>query len=503
MSDDPTILKNSQTRVFTLEGGSGPGASAVYQGRARALAAAHNGGAFTPIRGPSRTRYGDFETILKTRAQAALPTMSIEMREARAVSDMLTTFQKRCDVDVQVHAGSCTDPTDFNSFEFVRILESAGMENWATNDQGTFEAEATVEETLPFTGEELYDVKPLHDTQLASGLIIQEVVGIAIIDGISCGNCGAPSDGASVIFTIQKSHGGSPGLAAEIVFTDDGGSTLGSTHVSTLAANHNPSDMAGVGTNLVVISGEDLSVHYAPVSDILRSAETWTKVVTGLVAAKLPTRIFSRGRTLTWIAASGGYIYFSSDITAGFTAQTAGGITTQDLVDIHGVDDVNLIAVGGLNAVLVTSNGGSTWSSVTGPNVGVGLTSCWMRSIREWLVGDAGGNLWFTRDGGVTWDAKAFNGSGSGSVDAIAFATRSVGFMAHTASASGHVLRTIDGGASWTRIPDGGNIGTLTLNDKINRLAVAASAPNNIKANLVHAVGLGDDASDGIWLKIA
>lgn len=503
MADDPTILKNSQSRVFTIEGGSGPGASAVYQGRARALAAAQNGGAFTPIRGPSPKQYGAFETILKTRAQAALPTTSLEFREKRDVSEMLTLFQKRCDVDVQVHFGSCTDPTDFNSFEFVRILEGAGMENWATDDQGTFEAENVVQETLPFTGEELYDIRPLHDSQLASGLIVQEVVGIAICDGISCGNCGAPSDGASVIFTVQKAHGGSPGLPAEIVFTDDGGSTLGSTHVTTLLATKNPSDLTCVGTNLVVISGEDLSIHFASISDVLLSRESWTKTVIGLVATKLPTRIFSRGRTLTWIAAAGGYIYFSSDITAGVVAQTAGGVTTQDLADIHGVDDVNLIAVGGSNAVLVTSNGGSTWSSVTGPSVAVALTACWMRSIREWLVGDAAGNLWYTRDAGSTWTSKAFNGNGTGAVTAIVFATRSVGYMAHVVSAHGHILRTIDGGASWTRIPDGGNIGTLTDNAAINRLAVADSAPNNIKANLVHAVGLAVDASDGIWLKVA
>lgn len=503
MPNDPLALKNSQTRVFTLEGGSGPGAVAQYQGRARALAPDHAGGDFTPIRAPSRNRYGDFDIIAKIRAQPGLPTLGLELNSTRSRSVMHTLFLKRCDVDVQVHMGECQDPTDFLSYDAILVLEAAQPTNWGATELGTFEEEALVRETLPFSGENMYYIVPVRETPTAATAIQQEVVGVAVIDGVSCGQCGAPSDGASVIFAVTVSEGGSPGLPGEVIFTQDAGSTVGSTIVTTLGANEDASDLAGVGTNVVVISAEDNALHYAPVQDILLEQEAWTRVATGFVALKLPNRIFSLGRTFTWIAADDGYIYFSSDITAGVTPQTDGSVTVEDLVDIHGVDELNLIAVGDSNAVLVTTNGGNVWSSVTGPAPAVNLTACVMRSAREWIVGDAGGNLWYTRDGGLSWTAKAFTGSGSGTINALAFATRSVGFMAHTLNGKGWVLRTVDGGASWTRVPDGGNISSFTDNDRINRLAVAPSAPDDIRANVVWAAGLGADAADGILLKIA
>jgi hypothetical protein len=77
-------------------------------------------------------------------------------------------------------------------------------------------------------------------------------------------------------------------------------------------------------------------------------------VATGFVATKTPNAIFSAGRAFTWIVANGGYIYFSSDVTAGVTVQTAGSVTVQNLDGIHGTDELNITAVGASNAVLNT-----------------------------------------------------------------------------------------------------------------------------------------------------
>jgi hypothetical protein len=57
------------------------------------------------------------------------------------------------------------------------------------------------------------------------------------------------------------------------------------------------------------------------------------------------------------------------------------------------LDELNIVAVGNTNAVAYTQNGGSTWTSLTGPNVGVNLLTVSLRSQNEWWIGDAGGKL--------------------------------------------------------------------------------------------------------------
>ena len=117
-----------------------------------------------------------------------------------------------------------------------------------------------------------------------------------------------------------------------------------------------------------------------------------------------------------------------------------------------------------------------------------------MRSPQEWLVGTATGRLWYTINGGATWDEKGFTGAGGGQVRDIVFATPSVGYMAHDNGTSGRVLRTIDGGFSWYVMPEGA--GSIPANVSVNRLAVCDDP------NILYAAGVGSGA-DGIWIKAA
>jgi photosystem II stability/assembly factor-like uncharacterized protein len=175
--------------------------------------------------------------------------------------------------------------------------------------------------------------------------------------------------------------------------------------------------------------------------------------------------------------------------------QHSGSLTTQNLNAIHGLDELNVVAVGNSNAVLVTTNGGDTWSLVIGPAVGIALNAIWMRTEEEWFVGTANGRLYYTRDAGLTWTERTFPGSGAGQVRDIQFATPTVGYMAHdTAVPAGRILRTIDGGHSWYVLPE--NIGSIPANDRINALSACGE-----DVNIVYGAGLADDAIDGVIIK--
>lgn len=501
MANRKPVQKTSQSRIFTIDGGASPGNAPVYQGFGVARAFSWSLGNATPVRVPSQTRYGYFDIVDKIRAQRGLPTLSLEFRKTRDLSDVLALAKKGCDVDIQVHVGVCTDPTDFFSYELIHVLEGAIATDYNLSDLGAMDGdqEAPVQETVPFEGLNYYEIKQLDVAELAGTSIVQEIVGVALMNLVSCGDCGLPGDGSNIAFAVTKSHAGSPGLPAKVVFTSDGWANVGTSSISSLAANMDPIGMAIVGTHLVVISNEENSLHYAPVVDILNGVETWTKVITGFVVSKAPRAIVSLGRTYTWIVGDGGYVYFSEDITGGVVVQSAGDVTIQNLRAISALDLDTLVAVGESNAVIITQDGGTTWGAITGPSVGIILNAVVMKSELNWLIGNAGGNLFYTIDGGYHWSSRAFQASGTGAINSIAFSTAAVGYMTHVVSSRGFLLRTINGGRNWQRVPELAGR-TFPDNDSLGPIAVVG--PDYPRGpNYVLVGGLGANAVDGALFK--
>lgn len=409
-------------------------------------------------------------------------------------------MRKGCAFDVQLHAGACEDPRDFNGgWEKIYVLENAIATSYDTNELGALDADQNVivNETVPLSGDDWYEIKRIVGSEIGSAQVVQEIVGIVICDSRQCGECGISSNGCEKIFAVSLNTGGSPGLGAQVLFSPDAGATVETTVITTLGATNDPNGIACSGVYLAVISNEDGALHYALLADILLGTETWTKVTTGIVGGKEPNAIFSLGSVFNWVVGDGGYIYFSDDITSGLTVQSAGGASVQNLADIHGADELNLAAVGASNTVILTHDGGTNWSAVTGPVPGVDLTCVFVKSAQVIFVGSAAGRLYYTQDAGANWTEKAFSGNGSGSVNDIQFSTPTVGYMAtQTGATKGRVYRTIDGGFSWYILPEAAGL-SLPQSDSILALAACSEDPN-----LAFAGGLADDGSDGVLIKI-
>ena len=496
------ILRTPLSRVFMIEDGAGPASTPEYLGFARATTAAQSLGDITPIRQPSVDQYDRFDIIDRIKAQADLPTITIEDRYQPVLSTLRRIADKECAVDIHVHFGRCQNPEDFNGgWTKQLILESAEPTNWETTELGAMDSDqdATIEESEDFTGLKLYEVKTLLASELAASEIVADVVDVAICDSISCGECGIPSSGCDIVFFLTSEAAGSPGLAVEIVFTEDGGATFQETTITTLAAGEAATAIACVGTNLVVISKDSNSLHFAPIADVLANSETWTEVATGFAIGGEPNNIFSLGGTRTWIVGDGGHIYFSSDIASGVTVQTSGAVTSENLLDIHGIGNNNLAVVGENNVVLFTEDGGTVWAlSGTGPAVGINLLAVFQRSTLEWLVGTAGGQLFFTRNAGVDWTEKTFPGSGAGEVTDIDYSSRNVGYMAHnTAVPAGRILRTTDGGFSWVVLPEQAGQ-SIPANAGLNAIV---ACPDSV--NVVFGGGSASALDDGFAVKFA
>jgi photosystem II stability/assembly factor-like uncharacterized protein len=252
--------------------------------------------------------------------------------------------------------------------------------------------------------------------------------------------------------------------------------------VTTLFSNETIEDLACVGGYLLLVSQLG-GVHYADISDLLSGIGVWTEVTTGIVIGKLPNAIATVDVSHTWLAAEDGYIYFSNDVISGWTVQDAGVATIQDLNAISAFDSQNVVAVGELNAVVYTTNGGASWQLAVGPAVGIALTAVYMHSANQWLVSTATG-LWRTEDSGASWTAVSLPVTPI-DISSIKFSNDTVGYMAVTvAGPAGKILRTIDGGHSWYVLPESG-AGSIPANEAIN---VVAPCKENV--NLVFGGGL-------------
>jgi len=95
-------------------------------------------------------------------------------------------------------------------------------------------------------------------------------------------------------------------------------------------------------------------------------------------------------------------------------------------------------------------------------NAGAADNLCCQRLDRNRMwVGDDDGRLWYSLDGGLTWEERAgWTGSGTGEVRALHFVNDYVGFMVHNSAAPvGTVLQTINGGYTWRTVPTPTNTG--------------------------------------------
>ena len=495
------IQRNDLSRLWLLDGRAGPSNVPTYETRAIAGGANFPGGTPTKIENPDPASYGKFVTAGLIPGEEGEPTMEVTARfDPDNASKFLALLRGGCNADLQVHIGECHDPQDFNGgWSKVAVLEEARPTSYGTDTLGSLQSSdrAVVNETVPFQGTDYYEILRLIFAEQAGALIELEIIAVEICDARTCGECGIATSGCDHILATAIAGSASPGILAQVIFSSDGGLTYGETFPTTLAATEDPSDATCVSPNYVIISNDSCSLHYASVADILAGTEIWTEVTTGFVAAiGCPNAIFSVNSRVTWIVGDGGHIYFTADPTSGVTVQADGTVTSENLNAIHAASDDDALAVGDNNALVRTSNGGEIWEAITGPAPAVVLNTCWMVNDQQWWVGTAGGQLFYTLNGGTDWVEKVFPGSGAGEVRDIAFTNGTIGYIAHdTAVPLGRLLRTIDGGQSWYVLPEGQ--GSMPVNDRFNAIATCEK-PNE---NVVFAGGLADGGTDGILVK--
>jgi photosystem II stability/assembly factor-like uncharacterized protein len=491
-----TLAKTSLSRVFTIEGRAAPGNVPVYQSCMRMLSPTQNFGDIERVEVPDPDNYDKFIEAAQIRGAAERVTTSIEGRYAlELISDLLRMAKNGCSIDAQLHMGICTDPSDFNTFKKIVVLENAQITSWTAEDLGALQSDdnAAINETAELSAELIYEIVPLIVQSVASTTVTNEIVDVFYCDSVNCGECEDSSDGCQKVYAITKAAGGSPGTPADVVFSIDGGTTWFADDIDTLGAAEDPTAATCLGNYLVVVSNDSASLHYALKSEFNGYTDpTFTEVTTGFVAGGEPNDISTIGR-YSYVVGDGGYVYGTADPTGGVSVLNAGEAVVDDLLRVHAISSTFAVAVGKNGAVIWTENGSIFGASSRPVGVGINLTALFVKSETEWWVGTSDGQIFYTLNKGTTWTAKTFSGSGTGVVHDIVAPTGSVMYMSHATTApAGRLFRSYDGGYSWNILPEGTSV--TPANDQINRIGVC------VDANKFIGGGLADDASDGIMV---
>ena len=490
MAEDVNISKSGQWRVFVQPDGSSPANPYLFVGCLSLGGFAEDLGTGEPIYCPSSEVAGAFDIVDTTSPPPALPTTDFTQHMNRQLQDFWWDLRKRkCEFNFKVKGSNCARPDDPDDFESQIVVRRSKLTAFNTGAFNGLAEDAVIDLTGTLQLISFDRFLPITFGEVADANVFAEVVDGIYADKIQCGNCGEQSDGCQKAYALTKVEGASPALSSQIVYTNDGGNTWAYDDITSLATQAG-TKMAQVGTRIVVISETDEAHHYKLQSAIdAGTAGSWTAVTGGYVATKGPQAIWSKSPSETYVAAEGGYVYFMANPASAVTVLTDGSVTTQNLNDIRGKGRT-IVAVGASNAVIVSYNGGATWSLVVGPAVGVVLNTVEVINDNIWFIGAANGKSYYTINGGTAWVENTPD-SAITNVNSIRFVDEIVGYMVVDLAASVRLYRTADNGYSWHF--DGSYVGGVP--DAANYNFVTP-CPGNYNTVLIG--GLATVGTDGI-----
>lgn len=501
-----TIIYHRHVRTFIQFGGPSLGNVVKYAGKDAQLLAIEGVkvpeiGAVEPMFVHSPDQRGQYSLVGRKISPPNLSDATLKVLEKHGPIPFQLA-KKGCAFNLYQPVGKCKDPSDFlyGWDDYVLVYSGALITDKDLGTRSAFSDDANLEDSLTLRLGSVYPVGALAFGQVAAPQIDREVIDVTFGSTVSCGDCGDEDDGTRHIYAVTKTSGaGSPGIPPEVIYSLDGGLTWLEASINGITASATPNFIEVVGNKLVVGVGSDNAMYVATLND-LGAPGLFSKVTSGFVATKTITDIYVAAAHEVYFSALGGYIYKSTDISAGVTVQNNGSATSNDLLRIDGTGDT-IVAVGKSSTVVVSSNRGTSFgtTSAAPSSIAVDVTAVAVKSEKQWVVGTGVGRLLVTKNAGLSWIEKVFDNTGTGVIDDVVFVSDEVGWFSHHSSTPTATLYgTWDGGDSWAQ--DKPRITNWPTFDRANRLAVPMNADVSVAVNMLVVAGLAGDHLDGILL---
>lgn len=426
-------------------------------------------------------------------------TLSIGTRTTATKSKLLEWKNLRCRVDIYALLGKCGNPQDFTEGgeKFVFFpdgkISAHNFENFGA--YGADENNPT-NESVDMTAEDYYELLYMRQDVVGASVTTREVYTVDVVPGDDCDDC---PDQYSKVFMTMAGQSATPGTQPTLLYSGDKGESWSSQIITSLFSNENVSDALVLGDYFILISNIANEIHWTNINEVFEGVNTWNQVTTGFVAAKNPNAMWAVDVRHMWIVGNGGYVYFVQNYKVQVQVQDAGVATTQNLNSVHAFNNDNILACGNSNAVIFSTNGGSTWESVTGPSVGVNMGACWMWDAKTWFVGEGAGGtgkLWLTTNSGITWTQVALPATYL-RFDKIMFVSEAEGYISARSGGQSYILRTITAGYEWVVLPQGKK-GVALPNSSLRDIAIT-----NQFSNTVYAAGLATGGATGIAMRMS
>jgi len=496
--------QNQHSRLFRQPGGARPNNPVLFSGRDDQYVSLE--GVSAPVRGgisPIRTfdpyRTGQYRNIATTEEAPDFGSLTIRVLEKHG-SIPFVLGDLSCPMTFYRVTGNCANLADFTGgwSSYVEIISDVKVTD---NDGGgrlpAWDTDEVIDNSLSgtITGAR-YAIGSLGFGEVGATQVDREIVDVIYGSAVQCGDCGIANDGSKRVYALAKSSGsGSPGITTEIIYSLDGGSTWTDTTITGLGATTDADAIDIVGTNLVVVVNASTGYYYSPLDDLGRPT-TWTLVTTGFVASKGPRDLFTVGAGETYFAGDGGYLYKSTDITAGVSVVNAASATTQTLRRIHGDGQETLVAVGDAGALVISNNRGATWASPSVAPTADRISTISVLDRKRLWVGNTLGQVFYTLTGGLSWTQVSVPSASV--VDDIVFATQEVGYISYrNTTPVGKIWTTWNGGANWALSSP--RIQNLPTYARGNRIAVPGPASHpSVAANNVAIGALSATSVDGM-----
>jgi photosystem II stability/assembly factor-like uncharacterized protein len=406
----------------------------------------------------SRQRIGKGQFRIESVRRNAADFGSVTFTFYRGIVDLLNDLP--CPPNIILMYSNCGADDDPDNYDFADVLQNvypgtatqAAIVNAIGPDDAT-DVGADIVVELPAQFLSNYTLKQLIDTPITiSALSAHDIVGVAICDpDPNCGDCDDLTVGCQTIWVITDGVPGSAADVSEIYKSTNGGTTWTQITNNMTDNTDDLSDIECSGDTVIVSNGTTAEYLYATDGSTFNLVTTPTQIISD---------VFILGPTKIWMAAAGGYVYFSSNRGQSVSTQDAGVATSENLNSISFADSLLGYAVGANNAFIYTEDGQS-WQVGTGPAAATVLNVVLAVPNTDALfVGDANGVVYRSEDKGVTWATvyAATTSTAGGIADITLCACNVPTFIANSAGdAAGVVIRSIDGGNTWETpsIPSG------------------------------------------------